>query len=549
MAGNAVIGALRVSLGLDSAQFATGLRKAQGSLSGFGKLAGQAFAAIGVAAAGAAVAMGYAVKAAADHADQLSKASQKIGVTVEALSRLEFAAKLSDVSLEQLTTGLGRLSKSMLDVASGSKGPAATAFRALGIAVKDASGQLRSSDQVLADIADRFSRMEDGSTKTALAIGIFGRAGAELIPLLNEGRDGLSEMADEADRLGVTISARTAKAAEGFNDSLTRMNAVFQGIANQLLEALVPSMDSLSDIMTDPKFQQSIVDIATAMVQVAGALALAVTQAGRLAALIQFIASAGTNTTALIQMLNGGEAFKAPENRETAMEVLRNKLRGGHMDAPGGGFFAGFGRGGGGGSDPFTPSIGIAEQIEIAIPPLNELQQAFADLGDTIDSSVSSALSGMVKNIIKGQDALGGLIDSFGRLGDRLIDMAFDQMIQGLLGNLVGIFAGGSGLGSGAIGRGVYGGAGGFFPGFPGFDGGGFTGMGARTGGLDGMGGFLAMLHPNETVLDHSRGQSGGPTINISISGSKQDAAAIAEAVRREVPAAITRFNANPYRR
>jgi hypothetical protein len=39
------------------------------------------------------------------------------------------------------------------------------------------------------------------------------------------------------------------------------------------------------------------------------------------------------------------------------------------------------------------------------------------------------------------------------------------------------------------------------------FDGGGFTGTGSRVGGLDGKGGFLAMLHPNETVIDHHRGQ------------------------------------------
>ncbi|WP_230681798.1 hypothetical protein, partial [Streptococcus pneumoniae] len=88
-------------------------------------------------------------------------------VTVEALSRLEYAAKLSDVSLEGLTGGLQKLSKGMADAAGG-KGPAA-AFKALGIAVTDARGQLRGSDEVMSEIADRFSRLEDGATKTALA--------------------------------------------------------------------------------------------------------------------------------------------------------------------------------------------------------------------------------------------------------------------------------------------------------------------------------------------------------------------------------------------
>ncbi len=118
------------------------------------------------AAASATVGLGVAVKGAIDHADALSKASQKAGVTTESLSRLAYAASYSDVSLDGLTGGLGKLSKSLADAAGNSKGTAATAFRALGVSVTDANGKLRSSDDVLKDVADRFSRLEDGSTKT-----------------------------------------------------------------------------------------------------------------------------------------------------------------------------------------------------------------------------------------------------------------------------------------------------------------------------------------------------------------------------------------------
>ncbi|MCL4066991.1 hypothetical protein M3484_10445, partial [Pseudomonas sp. GX19020] len=48
------------------------------------------------------------------------------------------------------------------------------------------------------------------------------------------------------------------------------------------------------------------------------------------------------------------------------------------------------------------------------------------------------------------------------------------------------------------------------FMGMLGFDGGGYTGNAPRTGGLDGKGGFLAMMHPRETVIDHTKGQSPG---------------------------------------
>lgn len=220
MASNSVIGALRVDLGLNSAQFTTGLKKAQTGLSSFGKAA--AVVASAVVAVGTALAIG--TKRAIDHADALNKSAQKAGVAVEALSRLEYAAKLSDISLEQLTGGLQKLSKSMADAAIG-QGPV-TAFKALGVAVRDGLGNLRDGNEVFSDIADRFSRMEDGALKTALSMQIFGKSGAELIPLLNEGRAGLKGMADESDRLGATINGRTAAAAEQFNDTLTRIDQV-----------------------------------------------------------------------------------------------------------------------------------------------------------------------------------------------------------------------------------------------------------------------------------------------------------------------------------
>jgi len=59
------------------------------------------------------------------------------------------------------------------------------------------------------------------------------------------------------------------------------------------------------------------------------------------------------------------------------------------------------------------------------------------------------------------------------------------------------------------------------------YAGGGYTGNGARSGGLDGQGGFMAMLHPRETVIDHTRGtpRAGGTsnaiTINVDASGTK----------------------------
>lgn len=63
------------------------------------------------------------------------------------------------------------------------------------------------------------------------------------------------------------------------------------------------------------------------------------------------------------------------------------------------------------------------------------------------------------------------------------------------------------------------------------FAGGGYTGSGARAGGLDGKGGFMAMVHPNETVIDHETGTGGGVTINQTI----QVTTGVQQTVRAEI--------------
>jgi hypothetical protein len=251
-----MIGALRVTLGLDSAEFDTGLKKAQSNLKGAGsgfqmsaKSMSVAGMAVGAAFATAAVAIGAAIKSSIDHADELSKAAQKFGVPVAELSRLEHAANLSDVSLDQLGTGLKKLSAAMSDLAGGGASKAGDAFRALGISVKNADGSLKSNTQVMTEVAGKFGDMQDGAGKTALAMAIFGKSGADLIPLLNSGSAGLKEMTDEADALGLTLDENTAKAAENFNDNLTRMGAIGKGLSTQLMAGLLPSLVSVSDVM------------------------------------------------------------------------------------------------------------------------------------------------------------------------------------------------------------------------------------------------------------------------------------------------------------
>ncbi|OQZ07383.1 MAG: hypothetical protein B6D36_00145, partial [Planctomycetes bacterium UTPLA1] len=196
-------------------------------------------AALAGAFSGAAIVAG--VKSIVDGADELHKASQKYGIAVEQLSALKYAGALSDVSLEAIGNGLKKLSVNMADTAAGT-GDAKDAFKALGVGVTEAGGGLKSSEQVLGELADKFAGMEDGAGKTALAVKIFGRAGADLIPLLNQGSKGLADMKEEAEKLGAIVGGDLARKSEEFNDNLTRLGAAADAFKIAIAQEVLPTL-------------------------------------------------------------------------------------------------------------------------------------------------------------------------------------------------------------------------------------------------------------------------------------------------------------------
>jgi uncharacterized phage infection (PIP) family protein YhgE len=254
---SAVIGALRVDLSLNSAQYVAGLNRAQTGLTRFGKMSGLTFAAAAGAAAAAAAAIVNAVGKAVDRADDIGKMAQRVGLGTEALSRLEYAAKLSDVSLDQLGTGLKQLSKNMAAAATGN-GTAAAAFNALGVSVVDANGKLRPTEAVFLDLASAFKRLEDGAQKTALSMAAFGKSGSDLIPLLNEGAEGIRRYAAESDAMGRTVNSSTATAAQKVKDAGERIGGIFDGLALKIAEGFLPAMESIADLVSSPSFTNGV---------------------------------------------------------------------------------------------------------------------------------------------------------------------------------------------------------------------------------------------------------------------------------------------------
>jgi hypothetical protein len=178
--------------------------------------------------------------------DQLSKASEKLGIGAEKLSAMAYAANLSDVSLESLQKGMKFLSKAVIEAqAAGSD--AATAFSVLGIATRDAAGKTLPLDVLFAKVADKFARMEDGAGKVSIAVALFGRAGMDMIPILNKGAAGIAELEGEARRLGATISDKTAKQLEEANDNLKSLWASVKGITASITGGLIGAIKKMGD--------------------------------------------------------------------------------------------------------------------------------------------------------------------------------------------------------------------------------------------------------------------------------------------------------------
>lgn len=220
----------------------------------FASLANPIGAAATAMSAGA-LALGASVKSAIDTGDSFNKLSQKTGIAVESLSALAYAGELSDVSLESLATGIKKLSVNMNEAAGTANGKAAEAFKALGVTVKGNDGVLRASDAVLGDIADRFAGMKDGAGKTALAVALFGKAGADLIPFLNQGSKGIADLTVEAEKLGLIMAGKTAKASEEFNDNIKKLTLSTAALGRSITADLIGPLAEYTKLMVEARKQ------------------------------------------------------------------------------------------------------------------------------------------------------------------------------------------------------------------------------------------------------------------------------------------------------
>jgi hypothetical protein len=285
----AAFGSIQRNLG----GLADAARRVNGVLAGLGV----ALSAAGLAAM---------VRSALESADALNKLSQRVGITVEALSTLVPAAELSGVSAQTFETGLKKLATTMFEAATGSE-ESARRLKALGVAFQNQDGTLRATDAVLLDLADRFQAMPDGAQKSALAVQLFGKSGAELIPFLNQGREGIAALTGEMEALGVQIGGDTAAQAEVFNDSLAKLRLAATSLANRVIEAFLPALNEMAGGMVESAKQGGTLRaILDGVVLVLKTLALGAATVGK--AFVALGEAIGAGVAAAVEALRGNTA-------------------------------------------------------------------------------------------------------------------------------------------------------------------------------------------------------------------------------------------------
>jgi hypothetical protein len=271
------LGALTIDLIAKTAGFIAGLdkaaREARDRMDKMAKYANAAGRAIGTGIRYAAVGIAAATTAltaltieSIKYADELQDLSAKLGISTEQLSKWAYVANLSGTDIDTVARSVGLLSKNLAEAADPTS-EMGKLFSSLGVAVKDAAGNLRSAEEVLPELADRFKTLDNQTLETALAMKVFGRSGADLLEFLNRGSDGINELGDELQSLGGVISGETARAAEQFNEELGRIQQVSRGlglqIAQQLLPVLIDTAKEFRQLVKDGDLAANIVSVIT----------------------------------------------------------------------------------------------------------------------------------------------------------------------------------------------------------------------------------------------------------------------------------------------
>ena len=560
------LGAVGRSLDKLKKRFPTLSAVAGKSLSGISSLFKTIAKSAGIAAVATAGIFTLLVKQSLSATDSLAKTARKIGVTTEGLASMRYAAKLTGVETATMDMALQRFTRRAAEAAKGT-GEAKGALKELKLDAQ-ALIQLPLEEQ-MQELAGAFAEVETDADKVRLAMKLFDSEGVALVNTLGLGKQGLIEMAAEADRLGIALSKDATDGVEDANDAFTRLGQLFKGVRDQTVAALAPALETLATTLkekvltaieaTDGGVEQFAKNLAVkilngVMVAIKGLQALVNAVIGtfndirtaaasftgffksedeknaiQLQKAMQKINEAMSERQRLIDSTSGRmqRSHQLAQESDQAQLDRMQELLDKRVEV---------------GDTPLIPEVNMADQIQETfdsiIAGITGVGEAKNNLGETPPTvpPVEDTRSALQKNFDVLKKVGKNEIDFETKRGDEKAKIVASGLqknlaIAGQQSKKMFALSKAAGIADALIS--TYQGAAksmGAYP-FPinvamaaasvaagmaqvsairsqSFEGGGFTGHGSRSGGVDGKGGFPAILHPNETVIDHTK--SGG---------------------------------------
>lgn len=239
-------GAAYVELYLKDGRFARGLTASGKLLTAWGGSVARIGASVMAVSSAMVGAIALAAKQFADVGDSLDKMSTRIGVSVEFLGALSYAAQIGGTDITAMEVGFRRLQRTAYDASRGLS-TAVDAFGDLGVEIRGVDGQLKSTEQLFMESASAISAVENNTKKAALATIIFGRAGTSLLPMLKEGAQGLRAVMEEAHKLNLVLSPEDITAAAVLTDAWLRLSSTMKMVTTMIGAAVAPMFSDLAD--------------------------------------------------------------------------------------------------------------------------------------------------------------------------------------------------------------------------------------------------------------------------------------------------------------
>ena len=237
---------------IDDADIAKGFERIQTKLNVLGQRM-QKWGAISSAVSGVIVgSIGAAAKSFAQAGAAIDDMSKRTGFTAKALGELSYAAEQSGANLAGLEKSVKGMEKFLYGASRGGAGFTAT-LDEIGVSLADIQDQ--SPERQFEALSEAIAGVEDPSRRAALAMKIFGKSGADLLPMLMEGKGGIAALRDEAHRLGLVMSEQDVEAAAKLDDAIARLGAqatmAFNAIGGAVAGPLTDFGDKISVVLAD----------------------------------------------------------------------------------------------------------------------------------------------------------------------------------------------------------------------------------------------------------------------------------------------------------